>query len=258
MKNNVIEFKKKKADGKKNGFHQKKLIGIDLPFDYEEVVSITGSEYVRNLFRDGRTVLPYEELRRNVAGFLLKAIEKPKYMNISGFQVADYYYHSGHSWVHLEHDGRVRIGIDDFISKVFGPADTINLPPVGAFLKQGEVGWVLTRNGHKAPMQSPVSGTVFAVNDKVRKQPEIAQGDPYEEGWLFLIDPADLKLNLKGLYFGKECFEWMEKENRNLLEFLGAEYERLAATGGGLIDDIYGHFPEMDWDRMVRTFLRTK
>ncbi|HIJ57488.1 MAG TPA: hypothetical protein HPQ03_15390 [Deltaproteobacteria bacterium] len=86
MKNNVIEFKKKKADGKKNGFHQKKLIGIDLPFDYEEVVSITGSEYVRNLFRDGRTVLPYEELRRNVAGFLLKAIEKPKYTNISRFR----------------------------------------------------------------------------------------------------------------------------------------------------------------------------
>jgi heterodisulfide reductase subunit A2 len=258
MKNNVYEFKKKKAEEKKKGFCQKKRVGIDLPFDYEELVSITGPEYVRDLYRDGITVLPYEELKKNFTGILLGAIAKPTFTNVSGFQVADdYYHHSGHSWVQPLQDGWVRIGIDHFTSKVFGPADKINLPPVGTFLKQGEVGWVLTRKGHTAPMQSPVSGTVFAVNDQIRKQPKIAQGDPYEEGWLFLIDSRDLKLNLKGLYFGKECFEWMEKENRNLLEFLGAGYERLAATGGDLIDDICGLFPEMDWDRMVRTFLRT-
>jgi hypothetical protein len=32
----------------------------------------------------------------------------------------------------------------------------------------------------------------------------------------------------------------------------------MAATGGDLIDDIFGHFPEIDWDPLVRTFLRTK
>jgi glycine cleavage system H lipoate-binding protein len=188
----------------------------------------------------------------------VQTIKKPKYTNVSGFQVADdYYHHLGHSWAHMEHDGRVRVGIDAFISKVFGPTDTINLPPVGAFLKQGEVGWVLTRNGHKAPMQSPLSGTLCAVNNRIKEQPEISNNDPYEEGWLFLLDPANLKLNLKGLYFGKECFEWMEKENQNLLEFLGPKYERLAATGGKPIADIYGHFPEMAWDMLVRTFLHT-
>jgi len=42
------------------------------------------------------------------------------------------------------------------------------------------------------------------------------------------------------------------------LKFLGPKSERLAATGGDLIDDIFGQFPEMDWDRLVETFLRTK
>lgn len=188
----------------------------------------------------------------------VEAPKKPKYTNVSGFQIADeYYFHLGHSWVHIEHNGWVRIGIDDFISKVFGPAHTIELPPVGAFLKQGEVGWVLTRNGLKAPVQSPVSGTVFAVNDKIRERPEIAQDDPYKEGWLFLLDPANLNLNLKGLYFGKECFQWIEKENQNLLEFLGPQYERLAATGGEMIDDIYEQFSEIAWYRIVCEFLHT-
>jgi len=259
MKNNVYEFKKKKLDGKRNGLHPKKLIGIDLPFDYDDVVSVTGSEYVRHLHRDGTAVLPNEELKKNFADILLKAIEKPTIAKVSGVQVADnYYHHIGHSWVQPLQDGWVRIGIDDFTSKVFGPADPINLPPVGDFLIQGEVGWVLSRNDHEAPMQSPVSGIVFAVNDKIRGHPELTHNDPYGEGWLFLLNPVSLKIDMKALYLGKKCFQWMENEIQNLLKFLGPNCERLAATGGDLIDDIYGHFPEIDWDRLVRTFLGTK
>jgi glycine cleavage system H lipoate-binding protein len=259
MKNNVYEFKKKKADEKENGFHQKKLISIDLPFDYEEVVAITGIEYVRNLHRNGLAVLPNEELKKNFADILLKVIEKPTLAKISGVQVADnYYHHIGHSWVQPLQDGWVRIGIDDFTSKVFGPTDPINLPSVGDFLMQGEMGWVLNRNDHKAPMQSPVSGIVFAVNEKIKEQPEITHNDPYGQGWLFLLNPVSLKIDMKALYLGKKCFQWIENEVQNLLKFLGPNCERLAATGGDLIDDIFGHFPEIDWDRLVRTFLHIK
>ncbi|MBW2252742.1 MAG: hypothetical protein JRF60_19510 [Deltaproteobacteria bacterium] len=68
MKNNVSKSKKKEVD-------TKKLIGIDQPFDYEEVVSITGPEYVQNLRRNGIAVLPYEELKENVPGFKLLDIK---------------------------------------------------------------------------------------------------------------------------------------------------------------------------------------
>ena len=259
MKNNVIEFKKKKADGKKNGFLQKKLISVDLPFDYEEVVSITGPEYVRDLHRDGIAILPNEELKKNFANILLNVVEKPTFTNVSGVQVADnYYHHIGHSWVQPLEDGWVRIGIDDFISKIFGPVSTINLPSVGDFLMQGEMGWVLNRNDHQAPMQSPVSGIVFAVNDRIKEQPEIAHDDPYGEGWLFLLNPVSLKIDVKAFYLGKTCFQWIESEILNLLKFLGPSHERLAATGGELIDDIFGHFPEIDWNQLVKTFLHTK
>jgi glycine cleavage system H lipoate-binding protein len=187
-----------------------------------------------------------------------KTIEPPTYTNVSGYRVADdHYYHLGHSWLRIEDDGYVRIGIDDFTSKVFGPVDAIDIPSAGVFLMQGEVGWAFTRNGLKAPMQSPVTGTVLAVNHRIKEQPKIAHDDPYQEGWLFTLDPASLVFNLERLYFEDKCFEWIEKENRILLEFLGPRYERLAATGGEPLDDIYGHFPEIDWNRLVRTFLRT-
>lgn len=57
--------KKKRKGAKKAGFDSKKLIGIDQPFDYEEVVSVTGPEYVRNLGYDGVAYTPYEELKKN-------------------------------------------------------------------------------------------------------------------------------------------------------------------------------------------------
>ena len=57
--------KKGKAAKKEKGFDAAKLIGIDQPFNYEEVVSITGPEYVHNLHQEGVTFLPYEELKKN-------------------------------------------------------------------------------------------------------------------------------------------------------------------------------------------------
>jgi glycine cleavage system H lipoate-binding protein len=182
--------------------------------------------------------------------------DKPEHKNVSGYKmVEDYFYHFGHSWVNIEKFRRVRIGIDDFISKILGPADEINLPPVGTVMKQGEIGCILTRNDKKAPVQSPMSGTVYAVNGKVKKNPELAHDDSFSEGWLYMLDAENLKPELAGLYSGRECFQWMEKESQNLYELMGPRYKQLAATGGEPIDDIYGHFPEMNWDRLVRTFL---
>jgi DNA-binding NtrC family response regulator len=71
----LIEAEKKKAAGKKKGFDPSKLIGIDMPFDYEEVVAITGPEYVQYVDRDGYAFLPYDKLKENAARFLAQETE---------------------------------------------------------------------------------------------------------------------------------------------------------------------------------------
>ena len=58
--------KAKKGKAKKEkGFDSAQLIGIDQPFSYQEVVSVTGPEYVHNLQHEGVAFLPYEELKKN-------------------------------------------------------------------------------------------------------------------------------------------------------------------------------------------------
>jgi DNA-binding response OmpR family regulator len=71
-----LKAKKKKA-AKAKGFDAEKLIGIDSPFNYEEVVSITGPEYVLNMQHEGVAFIPYEELKQNVARMMSKEPERP-------------------------------------------------------------------------------------------------------------------------------------------------------------------------------------
>jgi DNA-binding response OmpR family regulator len=56
--------KKSKAAPAAMVFDSKKMIGIDQPFDYDEVAAITGTEYVMNLAHEDLSVLPYEELKK--------------------------------------------------------------------------------------------------------------------------------------------------------------------------------------------------
>jgi DNA-binding response OmpR family regulator len=59
--------KKKKSAGAKKPVDTKKLIGIDQPFDYEEVAAVSGPEYIHNLRSDGVSIPYYEDLKANVA-----------------------------------------------------------------------------------------------------------------------------------------------------------------------------------------------
>jgi len=67
--------KQKKAGEKGKGFDAEKLIGIDQPFEYEAVISVTGPEYVRHMHHEGVAFVPYEDLKANVTTLLEKAPE---------------------------------------------------------------------------------------------------------------------------------------------------------------------------------------
>ena len=55
-----------------------------------------------------------------------------------------------------------------------------------------------------------------------------------------------------------EGFQWMEQEAHELASLMGPEHVRMAATGGEAINDFFGNFPDLGWDRLVRTFLKTE
>ena len=184
--------------------------------------------------------------------------ETPAVKIVSGFRLAEgYYYHMGHTWARFEHGGRVRVGFDDFLGKVFA-SDYVELPPPGAALKQNQVAWAVGRGDDRAAVLSPVTGTVLALNHKACEHPDISHVDPYHTGWLLMLEPDMPKRNLKGLYFGKESQAWLDRESQTLMDMLGPEYSGLAATGGEVVADLPSKFPHLDWTNLADAFLRTR
>jgi len=67
--------KAKKGTGAEKRLDTRMLIGIDLPFNYEEVAAVTGPEYIMNLHHDGVAFIPYEELKKTASMPVLKEKE---------------------------------------------------------------------------------------------------------------------------------------------------------------------------------------
>jgi hypothetical protein len=72
-----------------------------------------------------------------------------------------------------------------------------------------------------------------------------------------MVRTPDVKKSAKQLMTDTECFNWIDSEV-NLLEGMIEEVAGpLAADGGYLADDIIGNLPELGWDKLAKTFLRT-
>jgi glycine cleavage system H lipoate-binding protein len=178
---------------------------------------------------------------------------------VSGFRVADgYYYHRGHSWARLEHGGLVRIGVDDFTQRLLGYLSEVRLPKLGAHVEQTEQGWSLRREDKIARMLAPMEGIVVARNHKALADPTVIKEDPHGDGWLLLVEPTHLKRNLTNLLFADEATAWLKSEADKLQSMVMADHPvPLAATGGEVVDDIYGSVKGLNWDDLVHDFLLT-
>jgi len=92
----------------------------------------------------------------------------------------------------------VRVGISAFAVDQLGDIVFVELPEVGATLSQGASFGSVESVKAVEDLLAPISGVVEARNESVLASPEELQNDPYGEGWLLLVKPAD-PAQLEGL-----------------------------------------------------------
>jgi glycine cleavage system H lipoate-binding protein len=189
----------------------------------------------------------------------VKKVNQPFEVNtVKGFQVPSaHYFHNGHTWARIESGGYIRVGLDDFVLRLLGEADYMELPLIGKELDQNRIGWGFKRGGNLADVLSPVDGVIIDVNIQAKENPDIANRQPYGEGWLFLVRTPDIKGMVEKLMAQGESLEWMSKEVdrlENMIEKVGGP---LAADGGYLSNDIFGNMPALGWENLTKNFLNT-
>ncbi len=122
---------------------------------------------------------------------------------VGGFEVPENLrYHPGHTWALSESPSLVRVGMDDFASKLTGKLERITLPQRGQWIRQGQKLCTLYRDDAAVDMVSPIEGTVAAINEALAADPKLALSDPYGEGWLVTVQAPDAKTSFRNLLGG--------------------------------------------------------
>ena len=96
------------------------------------------------------------------------------------------YAHS-HEWARLESDGTVIVGITDHAQDALGDIVFIELPESGTEVEVGAEIAVVESVKAASDIYSPVSGEIIEVNSALEDEPELVNGSPYEDGWLFSV-----------------------------------------------------------------------
>ena len=111
----------------------------------------------------------------------------------------DLFYTQTHEWVG-KYDHIARVGVDDYAQSALGDIVYVELPSVGITVNAGAAFGSLESTKAVSDLNSPVTGTVVAVNEALSDSPEQVNLSPYENGWIIKVDmtnPKELDVLMK-------------------------------------------------------------
>ena len=102
---------------------------------------------------------------------------------------SEFKYTKDHEWVELSAD-QGKIGITDYAQQQLGDVVYIELPEVGATLKQGKPFGTIESVKAVSELYAPLSGEVVEVNASLKDKPEALNTDPHKN-WMIVLRIAD-------------------------------------------------------------------
>jgi len=94
-------------------------------------------------------------------------------------------YTKDHEWIELSAD-RGKVGITDYAQQQLGDVVYIELPEVGAKLKQGQSFGTIESVKAVSELYAPVTGEVVEVNAALKDKPETVNKDPHAS-WMIVV-----------------------------------------------------------------------
>ena len=102
---------------------------------------------------------------------------------------AGFKYTKDHEWVELTGD-QGKVGITDYAQQQLGDVVYVELPEIGAKLKQGQSFGTIESVKAVSELYSPVTGEVVEVNSALKDKPETVNKDPHAS-WMVVIKLAN-------------------------------------------------------------------
>ncbi|XVF00500.1 hypothetical protein REPUB_Repub04eG0006300 [Reevesia pubescens] len=152
-----------------------------------------------------------------MASTMLWASRAASYLRISVFHrgfstvLKDLKYADSHEWVKVDGNSAI-IGITDHAQDHLGDVVYVELPDVGAAVKQGESFGAVESVKATSDVNSPVSGKVVDVNEELTNSPALVNSSPYGSGWIIRVEMNDVG-ELKNLMDADKYSKFCEEED---------------------------------------------
>jgi len=144
---------------------------------------------------------------------------------IRGFDFPDelYYLIEHDTWVRLEADRLATVGITSLGAHISGEFIEFMARPVGEAIERERALGMLEMSKIIRSARAPIGGTIVAINDRARSEPNLINADPYGEGWLVRMRPATWESDIGSLVTGAAIAPAVEAYMALLSETFGQD-----------------------------------
>ncbi len=219
---------------------------VQKPFTEDELVEFVNKALIRRQDRIERLSKPQVHL-------ITPSIREEKSKHIINVP-AGVFISPSHTWISLELNGTVRVGLDDMALKILGPVQSVGFPTKGQKVEKGEPLFTIRRGEQHLDLLSPVSGSVKTINATLAENIDYLQMKPYELGWICTMEPSNLPGDLQSMIVGADSIAWYKREidsfNAQLTELTGTRPEKETA------EEEKKRMEEMTWEAFGRCCLQ--
>lgn len=168
-----------------------------------------------------------------------------------------------HTWAFMEKDGTLKVGIDDFLQHITGHISSMIMKKPGEQVKKGDPILTIVQKGKRLTISSPASGIIIAENTNLLSDPSLINASPYEDGWIYRIEPTNWIRENQFLFMAEKYTEWIKNEFARLKDFLATavkadapEYAyAILQDGGEVADRVLENLPPEIWEDFQTKFI---
>jgi glycine cleavage system H lipoate-binding protein/ABC-type phosphate transport system substrate-binding protein len=173
------------------------------------------------------------------------------------------YFDKTHTWVFMEKDGIVKVGVDDFLQHITGIYTRIKMKNPGDKINKNEQILSLVQNGKQINIYAPISGTIKYINEDLVTKPSLINSSPYSEGWVYMIEPSNWLREIQFLRMAEKYKEWIHYEFLRMKDFITASINDQTSAhafvvlqdGGELKDNVLEDFEPEIWEEFQKIFI---
>ncbi len=172
------------------------------------------------------------------------------------------YFDKTHTWAFMNRTGKVEVGINDFLQNVTGKPSRVEMKKTGDKVRKGELLMTIVQDGKRLNINSPVTGTVQALNNRLLESPSLLNTAPYAEGWVYHIEPTNWFRETQFMLMADQTTDWLKKEFARLKDVLAGAYAAnklmpVMQDGGAMKANVLENAEPAIWEEFQSNFLDT-